>query len=104
MQRTQLKLLGWDMPITEGEVMRVFEQDTWYTRLAVAKALGRTKSPTLIAMLHLLWQKGWLEVNTMMLPNQVEMYLYRITAEGDSMRRYLYQHQAPESEGGNEGA
>lgn len=62
---------------TVDEVMSVWVNDREFrSRLQIAEALGRAKSPTLISVIQVLVGIGYLTVREVTLPNRVTMYEY----------------------------
>lgn len=66
-----------DTPPSFDEVMSVWGGDrTWRSRAQIAQALGRAKSPALIATINMLATVGYLTVRIEKLPNGADYYLY----------------------------
>ncbi len=66
---------------TVDEVMSVWAGDRIFrSRLQIAEALGRSKSPTLISVIQVLTGIGYLTVREITLPNRVVMYEYAPSA------------------------
>lgn len=71
-----------DQTPTIDEVMSVWQSDrNFRSRLQIAEALGRAKSPSLIAMLGVLSGVGYLTIREITLPNRVVMYEYAPTVK-----------------------
>lgn len=71
------KSLFSDTAPTFDEVMSAWGGDQKYlTRRQIAEALGRSKSPALIAIIGVLVGMGYLATRTYMLPNNVPMFEY----------------------------
>jgi len=88
----QGEMFGFDQPITRDEVLDLFHKYPGkYTRRMIAVALGRAKSPSLIAMLHTLCDEGVLTWEYYTLPNHVDMYLYSLKAPLDTSTEELAQ-------------
>lgn len=59
------------------EVMSVWANDRKFrSRLQIAEALGRAKSPTLISVIQVLTGIGYLTIREIPLPNRVVMFEY----------------------------
>lgn len=82
----QAKLMPFDEPLTDGEVLHVFGVGDWLTRRLIAEKLRRAKSPTLIARTNKLAREGFLRVEFHRLPNGVDMWCYQITEKGVEAR------------------
>jgi len=66
-----------DQTPTIDEVMAVWTSDRKFrSRLQIAEALGRAKSPALIAILQVLSSIGYLTVREVELPNRITMFEY----------------------------
>lgn len=78
----QLNLLNFDLPLTDREVLLAFPPGELFTRKNLADRLGRSKSPTLIARLNALAEAGMYDVTLWKLPNEVDMYVYQLSAAG----------------------
>lgn len=66
-----------DQPPMLDEVMSVWAKDRKFrSRLQIAEALGRTKSPALIAVIGVLVGVGYLTIREIDLPNHITMYEY----------------------------
>jgi len=81
MQEKQTLLWNFDQPITDEEVIAVFERaegGMWFSRRGIAKELRRAKSPTLIARITSLAERMVLVTQLVPLPNGVDMYVYRL--------------------------
>lgn len=79
----QQKLLKFDMPLTDVEILQVFSgEPEWMSRRSIALSLGVSKSPTLIKQLGMLVRGGFLELTFVGLPNRVDMYAYALTETG----------------------
>lgn len=75
--------IGFDMPLMPQDVLVVVAaQKGWMTRLEIAQAMMRPKSPTLVAAINMCVVVGWLEAKRVELPNHIEMFQYRITDAG----------------------
>lgn len=69
-----------DASPTFDEVMSVWANDRKFrSRLKIAEALGRAKSPSLVAIIGALVGIGYLTVREVELPNRVIMYEYAAT-------------------------
>jgi len=69
-----------DQTPTVDEVMSVWQHDrNFRSRLEIAEALGRAKSPSLVALINALTSIGYLTVREIPLPNRVVMYQYSPT-------------------------
>jgi len=82
MNATQAPLLNFDLPLTDREILFVLNPNEFFTRNELAKRLGRSKSPTLIARLNRMASEGLFEVQYHRLPNGVDMWLYSATEAG----------------------
>lgn len=67
-----------DQPVTMDEIISAWtgNANKWLSRKQICDALGRAKSPQMIAMLGIMLGMGYLETRTVRLPNQVDMYEY----------------------------
>lgn len=66
-----------DTAVTVDEVMAVWSHDrNFRSRSQIAEALGRAKSPALIAVLGVLVGIGYLTIRKIDLPNGVSMFEY----------------------------
>jgi len=80
-----------DQTPTVDEVMGVWGSDRKFrSRLEIAEALGRAKSPALIATLGVLTGIGYLTVQEVRLPNRVTMYEYAPTKKWEDDGRFLF--------------
>lgn len=69
-----------DTAPTFDEVMSVWGQDRiWRSRWQIAQALGRSKSPALIATITMLATVGYLTCRVEKLPNGIDYYLYSVS-------------------------
>lgn len=67
---------------TVDEVMSVWTKDrNFRSRLQIAEALGRSKTPTLISVIQVLVGIGYLTVREIKLPNRIIMYEYSPSAQ-----------------------
>jgi len=78
----QHTLWNFDKPLSDEEILWVFQQGTPMTRKDVADKLRRAKSPTLITRLNKLAHEGFLHVEFFTLPNRVDMWVYTLTDKG----------------------
>jgi len=78
----QTMLWNFDQPLTPEEILCAAPREGRFTRLMLARALRRAKSPTLIEKLHLCCKLNWIEYELVRLPNGVEMYTYMLTDLG----------------------
>lgn len=78
----QGRLFLFDQPLTDEDVLSVFQQnpDMWFSRSQVAGRLGVSKSPALIARLETLTAGGILERSFVSRPNRVDMFVYALAA------------------------
>ena len=66
-----------DQTPTVDEIMSVWQSDREFrSRLQICEALGRAKSPALIAVITVLQNIGYLTVREVTLPNRIVMYQY----------------------------
>lgn len=73
------------------EVMSVWAGDRKFrSRLQIAEALGRTKSPALIAVIGVLVGVGYLTIREVDLPNHVTMYEYAPTPKWEQDGRWTF--------------
>ena len=73
------------------EVMAVWNKDrNFRTRLQIADALGRSKSPALIAVIGVLVGVGYLTMREITLPNRVIMYEYAPTKKWEDDGRFTF--------------
>lgn len=80
-----------DQTPTVDEVMAVWGKDRQFrSRLQIAEALGRAKSPSLIATIGVLVGIGYLTVRGVNLPNRVTMYEYAPTQKWETDGRFLF--------------
>lgn len=69
-----------DTAPTFDEVMSVCAKDrAWRSRADIARALGRAKSPALIATIEALTQVGYLTKRVIDLPNGADYFQYAVT-------------------------
>lgn len=79
----QKPLFHFDTPLTYVEVLQAFPVEKgWSSRLSIAKRLGMAKSPHLVLKLTDLAADGFLDMNTIQLPNGVDMFVYKLTPSG----------------------
>lgn len=78
MGKTKQRSLWFDQPITDGDVMSVWDNpQEWLTRRMIAVRLERVKSPSLIDRISNLVAIGALEMTTDDAPNGVTRMWYR---------------------------
>jgi len=78
MKRTGQKSLFFDQPITDGDVLSVWDNpQQWLTRKMIAERLDRVKSPSLIGRINNLLMLGALEVTQDAAPNGITRFWYR---------------------------
>jgi hypothetical protein len=71
---------NFDQPTTDLEVLQAFPKEgAWLSRKDIADALRRAKTPSLIARINSLVERGYLLVTTRTLPNRVDMFYYSLT-------------------------
>jgi len=74
---------GFDQPMSAQDVLSVMPTTgEGLTRREIALALMRGKSPTLLARIAEAVGRGWLVYELIKLPNQVDMYVYKLTEAG----------------------
>lgn len=78
----QQMLWNFDTTIAPEDVITACPREGRFTRLMVARAMRRAKSPSLVAAIHAAVDKGWLEQEFVTLPNGVDMYTYMLTDVG----------------------
>jgi len=67
---------------TFDEIMSAWNGDReWLSRSEIARALGRSKSPILIAVINVLVNVGYLTVKNEPLPNGADYFKYSPTAK-----------------------
>lgn len=74
--------LAHDTAPSIDEVLSIWagsEKRPWRTRLEIADALGRSKSPALLAIIEVGVGLGLLQRKSVELPNKVGMFMYRPT-------------------------
>lgn len=72
--------LWFDQPITDADVLTVFEgENEWLTRRQIAIRLERVKSPSLTERIESLTNQGYLEKQGIPMPNGVTCFVYRRT-------------------------
>lgn len=59
----------------------ILRRSEWLSRKELAARLGRSKSPTLIALINVAVSLNYLEVQKEVLPNGADYYKYRPSAE-----------------------
>jgi len=72
--------LAHDTTPTVDEVLGLWagkEKREWMSRKDIADGLARSKSPTLITIIHVAVGLGLLEQKAVRLPNKVDMLMYR---------------------------
>jgi len=85
------KSLFHDQTPTVDEVMAVWASDrNFRSRLQIAEALGRAKSPALIAVIGVLTGIGYLTCRKITLPNRVDMFEYAPTPKWEQDGRFLF--------------
>jgi len=82
MTMQQARLLTFDQPLQDIDILFVLNPKETFTRGEIAKRLGRAKSPTLIARLNRMASEGLFEVQYYRLPNGVDMWTYTPTQKG----------------------
>jgi len=72
-----------DTAPTVDEVLEIWRghEKVWLTRKEIGDALGRAKSPTLIAVIGVAVGMGLIATKTVKLPNGVPMFQYRPTGK-----------------------
>lgn len=78
----QQMLWNFDTTISAEDVLCAVPREGRWTRLMAARALRRSKSPSLVTVLNELVEKGWIEQEFVTLPNGVDMYTYQVTDTG----------------------
>lgn len=79
----QTKLFRFDTPLSTEEIYLAMQGDQkWYTRSMIAKALGCSKSPTLIKAINQAVEQGMLYWTTEAMPNGVSCYYYWLVEWG----------------------
>jgi len=79
---SQQMLWNFDTTISADDILLACPREGRFTRLMIARCLRRSKSPSLVAVLTEMVEKGWLEQEFVTLPNQVDMYTYMLTDLG----------------------
>lgn len=70
--------LYFDQPITDEDVLTSFSNVTrWRTYREIAISLHRKKTPSLVARVKSLAERGYLEYRFKTLPNGVDMHQFR---------------------------
>jgi len=79
---SQQLLWNFDTTISPDDVLFAMPKEGRVTRLTIARAMRRAKSPSLVRAINQLVQCGVIEQTFVTLPNGVDMYAYEVTGLG----------------------